>query len=226
MKEKIYTIPINEAFDEACSCPLCFIEHRLGQEAVEYQLGPAMMEPNHREITNEKGFCSKHWEMLYEIPQKLPLALVMDTHLEQMRKKLEKMTTVKTKGILKKASGKESIEKEINSCAVCDKVNKTMDRYCGVLIKMWKDDKEFRDKFNASQGFCLKHFEKLYSMSDDKEFLEAIAAKESAELEKLQSDIHKFTLMFDYRNKDTEWGTAKNAPARCLERLAGVMKES
>lgn len=226
MKEKIYTIPINEAFDESCSCPLCFIEKKLESEAVEYQLGPAMMEPEHREMTNEKGFCRKHWEMLYEIPQKLPLALVMDTHLEQIRKKIDKMTAVKTKGILKKASAKQTIEKEINSCAVCDKVNKTMDRYCDVLIKMWKEDKDFREKFDTSQGFCLKHFEKLYSMSDDKEFLEALAEKESSELKKLQDDIHKFTLMFDYRNKDAEWGSAKNAPARCLERLAGIISEN
>ena len=29
MKEKIYTIPINEAFDQDCQCPLCLIEKRL-----------------------------------------------------------------------------------------------------------------------------------------------------------------------------------------------------
>ena len=80
MKEKIYTIPINEAFDEDCSCPLCFIEKRLEQEAVDYELGPAMMEPDHRELSNEKGYCRRHLEMMFKSPNKLPLALILDTH--------------------------------------------------------------------------------------------------------------------------------------------------
>ena len=222
MKEKIYTIPINEAFDENCNCPMCFIEKRLENEAIEYELGPAMMEPDHREITNSKGFCTKHWEMLYAIPQKLPLALVADTHLEEIRKKLKLLENTKTGGIFGK--NKKSMTADINSCAVCDKVDKTMERYCGVLIKMWNDDEDFREKFQNSHGFCLKHFERLYSMSNNKKFTEALVQKEEEELEKLQADIHKFTLMFDYRSEGMEWGTAKDAPIRCVEKLAGYIK--
>ena len=48
MKETIYTIPINEAYDENCECPLCFLYSRLEKEAVEYALGAAMMEPDYR----------------------------------------------------------------------------------------------------------------------------------------------------------------------------------
>ena len=225
MKEKIYNIPINEAFEEDCLCPMCFIESRLEAEALEYELGPAMMEPDHREMTNEKGFCRRHWEMLFAIPNKLPLALVMDTHLEEIRKKLDEMKKVKTKGLLKRASEKASIEDTINSCAVCDKIDKTMERYCDVLIKMWHEDDGFKQKFQNSKGFCLRHFQQLYTMSSNKEFLETLALKESEELEKLQSDIHKFTLMFDYRSAGEDWGTAKDAPIRCLEKLAGYIKK-
>ena len=56
MKETIYTIPINEAFDTECSCAICAIENRIESEEIEYALGPAMMEPDFRIISNQKGF--------------------------------------------------------------------------------------------------------------------------------------------------------------------------
>ena len=36
MKEKIYTIPVNDAFDKDCECPLCAMYQELENNAVEY----------------------------------------------------------------------------------------------------------------------------------------------------------------------------------------------
>ena len=41
MKEKLYTIPVNDAFKEDCECPLCNIYKKLEQEALEYTLRPS-----------------------------------------------------------------------------------------------------------------------------------------------------------------------------------------
>ena len=49
--------------------------------------------------------------------------------------------------------------------------------------------------------------------------------KEEMELEAINDDIHKVTLKFDYRNRDMEWGTAKDAPVRCVQKLVGYIKE-
>lgn len=223
MKEKIYTIPINEAFEKECECPFCVIEKRLEAEAVQYELGPAMMEPDHRELSNEKGYCNKHLGMLFENQNKLPLSLVLDTHLEEIRKKVSKMKNVPQKSIFKKSGEKPSIKDIVSSCMICEKVEKTMDRYFKVMLDMWKTDSEFRRKFDESKGFCLPHFEKLYSLSNNEAFLKALVEKEENELEVLQADIHKFTLKFDYRNKDMEWGTAKDAPVRSVEKIAGYI---
>lgn len=226
MKEKIYTIPINEAYEAECECPLCLIEKRLEKEAVEYELGAAMMEPNHREQSNEKGFCNKHYNMLFAAQNKLPLALVLDTHLDAVRAKIAQMQKPeKAKGLFKKSASKPSCAELVSSCMVCEKVNGTMDRYCRVLIEMWKEDKDFREKVAKSKGFCLPHFEKLYQLSNDTDFLAAIAETEAAAFEKLKEDIHRFTLKFDYRNRDMEWGDAKNAPLRTVEKLAGYIAD-
>ena len=88
MKEKIYTIPVNEAFDTECECPLCVLSSRLEAEAVEYALGAAMMEPDYRIVSNEKGYCNNHYKMLLEKPNKLSLTLTMDTHYDELLKKI------------------------------------------------------------------------------------------------------------------------------------------
>ena len=48
MKEKIYTIPVNDAFDKDCECPLCAMYQELENNAVEYTMGPSYMEDNIR----------------------------------------------------------------------------------------------------------------------------------------------------------------------------------
>ena len=91
-------------------------------------------------------------------------------------------------------------------------------------------DDDFKKKFEASKGLCLKHFEKLARASEKylsgksrAEFLNFLIEKELSELERIQDDIHKFTLKFDYRNKDMEWGTAEDAPIRTVEKVAGFI---
>lgn len=220
MKEKIYTIPINEAFDKVCECPLCLIERRLESEAVEYELGAAMMEPDHRELSNEKGFCKRHLEMMFEKENKLSLALVLDTHIAEVRKKISGIKEAK-KGLFKKET--PSISETVDSCIVCEKIEHTMNRYMDVLVEMYKDEPDFRDKFQKSKGFCLPHFEKLLKRAKG-DFLNALIEKEEKELEAINEDIHKFTLKFDYRNRDMEWGTAKDAPKRSVEKVVGYIK--
>ena len=182
-----------------------------------------MMEPDHREESNKKGFCNKHFDMLYASSNKLPLALVLDTHLEEIRRELSNIHVNKKKGFFSKTPEKSALSEMVNSCMICEKIEKNMNRYCNVLLQMWQEDDEFRNKFENSQGFCIPHFEKLYSMSNNTEFLNALLQKEKKELELIQADIHKFTLKFDYRNKDMEWGTAQDAPIRTIEKISGYM---
>lgn len=219
MKEKIYTIPINEAFEKPCECPLCEIEKHLEKEAVEYELGAAMMEPDHREMSNEKGYCKKHLGMMFENPNKLSLSLVLDTHLTEVKNKISTLKNEK-KRLFKK--GKPSIAETVNGCMVCEKVEKTMIRYLEVLVSMWKGEPDFRKKFDKSKGFCLPHFEMLLERASG-DFLTELLEKEEKELEIINKDIHKFTMKFDYRNSDMEWGTAKDAPKRGVEKTVGFI---
>ena len=62
MKEHIYTIEINEAFDKKNgTCPFCRIFAKLEDTELDLILGASMMEPEIRQITNKKGFCGRHY---------------------------------------------------------------------------------------------------------------------------------------------------------------------
>lgn len=244
MKEQIYTIPVNEAYETDCECPLCFLERKLEQEAVEYELGAAMMEADHREESNNKGFCNRHFEMMFHSGNKLSLALVLDTHLDEMRKRLnsfkkEAEAAQNSKGgLFKKSNALETaahISSALNevehTCMVCQKVDYTMSRYIDVLLYMWANDDAFKEKFENSKGVCLKHMKMLLDAvpkslkdKDAGSFISTLFAKQQKELDRIQEDIHKFTLKFDYRFKDMEWGTAHDAPFRTIEKISGYIK--
>ncbi len=241
MKEKIYTIPVNEAFDEDCECPLCFLYKKLENEAVEYALGAAMMEPDYRLLSNDKGYCQKHYSMLFQKPNKLSLALVLDTHLEEIRKKISSLSKnldnirtekkqffSKNKNTNPLSDFDKTLSDIHDDCVICDKINHTLKRYIEVIFYLWKNDSEFKKKVLNSKGVCIPHLKELtdasfkyLSRDEAAEFSKLLYDKEISELERIQNDIHKFTLKFDYRNKDMEWGTSIDAPIRTIEKIAG-----
>lgn len=235
MKEKIYTIPINEAIEQDSECPFCLIAKRLEEEAVEYTLGAAMMEPDYRILCNEKGFCNHHSSLLFKKPNKLSLALVLDTRLDALRSQFGDFGKAitgpkKSSGFFKKSKNNPTAEPPHLSCVICEKTNNTIDRYAEVFFYMWKNSKEFRDKVLNSKGFCVPHFYFLSSAAEKhlkcpSDFIAPMFEKQKAELDRIQEEIHRFTLKFDYRNKDMEWGNAKDAPIRTIEKLIGYIEK-
>ena len=88
--EKIYTIPVNEAFeaseaDHACGCPFCTLYRKLENDQLELILGASMMEPDVRIKTNEMGFCKTHYDMMFTRKNRLGMALMLESHLNQLR---------------------------------------------------------------------------------------------------------------------------------------------
>ena len=90
MKEKIYTIPVNDAFDKDCECPLCAMYQELENNAVEYTMGPSYMEDDIRAETDKMGFCRKHLKKIYAVENRLGFALVMKTHMDKGIKEIER----------------------------------------------------------------------------------------------------------------------------------------
>lgn len=186
MEEKIYTIPVNEAFAINCECSICELEKRFENECADYVLGPSLMESEKRIETNDKGFCTRHFELLYnKQANRLGLGLILDTYMLEQLSRISKIvgntellsnnqsgfksfiSSLSGKGIASKDGSKAAdkllkyLEEHEKQCDICDKLDFTMDRYIDVILTIYFTEDDFRRKFNESNGFCLPHLKLL-----------------------------------------------------------------
>lgn len=240
MKEKIYTIPINDAFDEGSECPVCAFLKKEEADRVEYALGDSMMQPEERIAGNEKGYCNRHTEMMFSFGNKLSHALILETRLKYLEEIIEK-TGSELKRPKKAVFGKAKYGEEINSvfsktesavsgCVICDRLEEIMKAFIENLFFMYKNDSGFRSKFFASKGFCMQHFVLLakkagYYLNPDEayEFLTKLCALEKENVSRVQEDVSWFTKKFDYRFKDESWKNSRDALPRGCEKTAMYM---
>lgn len=228
MKEKIYTIQINEAMEKESECSLCSIEKDMEAAALGYFLGPAMMEPDVRIHTNERGFCSVHTDKMFEGKNVLPMALMLQSRVDSVIKRLEGKNITKKKKLFKKEYDDnlgENLKKAMGGCAVCERVESQMTRCIQNFAYMLLSDDEFKEKFLSSKGLCLKHFAMLLSCLKDEgakdTLLSDITKLEMDNMKRLSGEISYFVSKFDYRNKDAAWNGTEDSPKRLSTKLSG-----
>lgn len=243
MKEKIYTIPINEAFDKNCECSICEFMKKEEKDFIEYTVGASMMEPDVRAVTNENGFCNFHFNAVYKTDKKLSSALITETHMEDIIRKLEegKNSFVKNKKKLFKkddvflpALNKQAqiINKLNSSCTICMRLDDILDKFLQNVIYLYETEDEFKNKFLNSKGFCITHFEKLLDVAQknlkgDKlfEFVNNIYEIEINHLNRNLGDLKNFIKKFDYRFANVEFENSKDALIRSTQKIAGYFKD-
>ena len=65
MKYTLDTLPVLDAYRENSECPLCRLRIACEDQYVDSMLGAAYMEPECRVKTNEVGFCSRHFQLMF-----------------------------------------------------------------------------------------------------------------------------------------------------------------
>ena len=255
MADTIYTIPVSEAFETDCECPVCELKRRFENETVDYFAGPSLMEPDTRIITNDTGFCSRHFGQLYASQaKKLGLGLMLDTYMQEQISRIKKYSggakaggsgdidqdegekVPEKKGLFRKKaqapSGSRNLAKYLKKheceCAVCKKLDYTMDRYVDIIFHMYRGDADFRAKFKNSKGFCLPHTALLIETAEKKlpgracdEFCDTVSALLIKNLERIEGEVDWFTKKFDYRNVDADWGNSRDALPRGIQKMTG-----
>lgn len=254
MADTIYTIPVSEAFEADCECPVCELRRRFENETVDYFAGPSLMEPDTRIVTNDTGFCSRHFGQLYASKaKKLGLGLMLDTYMQEQISRIKKYAGgVKVdlsddiggsddkepakKGLFRKKaaapSGSRNLAKYLRKheleCAVCKKLDYTMERYIDIIFHMYKSDADFREKLRNTKGFCLPHTALLIETAEKKlsgraaeEFCDTVSALLIKNLERIEGEVDWFTKKFDYRNVDKDWGNSRDALPRGIQKMTG-----
>ncbi len=225
MHERIYTIPVNQAFEQNDECPFCLLYKQLEKNEIDLITGASMMEPDVRIKTNELGFCRRHFDMMFESKTRLPLALTIQTHLDELRK------DIKPGGFLSgdpAAKPVKRIEKLEHDCYVCGRIEGHYDKMFETACGLFEEENEFRNKFASQKYFCLPHYKKLLLFSkkvnSKRWYPELCKAAEGIVTEYINSlydDISLFCKKFDYNYHDVPWGNSKDSVERAIRFIAG-----
>ena len=235
MAEKIYTIPVNEAFEKHSECPVCTMFQKLEDDAVAFVMGPSYMEEDIRTETNIKGFCRPHMKILFAQQNKLGLALILKTHIDEQKKEAlqEAKKAIKPKSMLKKVEdapvGTWALQKS-KECYLCDKINVMFPRYIDTIIHLYKKDPEFKKKYEKCKGFCQEHYGMLILKAQEKmnkdelpAFTELTTRLYTENLQRLSDDLEWFSVKYDYRFKDEPWKNSKDAIERAVTKTNSII---
>lgn len=243
MKEKLYTIPLNDAVNAQDECPFCFIERKLEHDMLDFVLGSSSsyMESDIREQTDMAGFCREHTNKMFDYGNTLGNSLILKTHLQKLQKEMKaqfaSFTPGKTPFLNRlrhtaKDGEKNAIqawtESKDCSCYICSGVQETFDRYIETFFYLYRNDPAFKEKIHNGKGFCLHHFGILCGSADrymnDGEkaaFYPAMFALMEKNFARIEEDVTWLIDKFDYRNKDADWKNSKDALQRGMQKLRG-----
>jgi hypothetical protein len=239
MKDKIYTIPVVDAFKEDCECPFCLMKKSLEDASIEFVLGPSYMEVDVREQTNKLGFCKEHVNKLYSNKNRLGLALMLHSHLNEVKSQVENIiSTDEIKSKKKLFSNKQADDKKIytyisekkSSCYICDKINMTFERYIDTFFYLIKKDKSFVDLVQSCSGFCLEHFALIYNEAPKKlngssleSFYNIISPIQIDNINRILEELDWFIKKSDYRFANEPWNNSKDALRRTIQKVNGLI---
>ena len=241
MKEKLYTIPLNDAVNANDECPFCFLERKLEQDLMDFVLGngSSYMESDIRETTDQAGFCRTHFKKMFDYGNALGNAWILKTHylktMDEMRKQFQNHAPVKMKFFEKKKpedERKNSIGRWTSSrestCYICDRFRREYPRYLDTFLYLYEKDENFKEKILQGKGFCLTHFGDLCEHADTKltlkqreDFFPPLFTLMTENMERIYEDISWMIEKFDYENKDADWKTSKDALQRGMQKLKG-----
>ncbi len=248
MKYHIDTIPIWDAAKKDGECLLCALERRTELGEAERYLGASVMEPDVRIRVNDRGFCRKHHGMLFTMSNRLGHALMLESHMIENRKKLDKSWERLEKAgeqlegatlgdrLNGKAKGaKEAVIAEARkiremagTCVMCDTISENMLRYLHTFFHLYRNDGEFRKKFDEGKGLCLPHLGQLAEVAAEElgpkelgTFIRSLAENERKNLDRIQEDISWFIKKFDYRYEKEDWKNSRDAVERTVNKTRG-----
>ncbi|MCR5648866.1 MAG: DUF6062 family protein, partial [Oscillospiraceae bacterium] len=229
MPEKIFTIPINEAMDRYDGCPLCHLRARLEEDNLKYALGAAMMEPDVRIEMNRLGFCAKHFDDMFAAKNKLALALILESHLDEVSALFPQPgedTGRKKRKPPKGPDEADRVSELAGSCFICSRIRGTVRRYYSNFVYLWDSDPAFREKLARQPFICvtdasgiLKAAKAELKPASYAGLTDALNVLVGDYVSSVRADVTKYCQSFDYRNADKPLGEEKNSVEKAIRFL-------
>ena len=234
MKEHIHTIPVIDALKDSGLCAFCAMKKKLEENAIQFILGPAYMEDDVRMATNKTGFCKKHLEVMYKEQNRLGLALMLHTHVQELNKKFISLAGFIKKPTFFGSASDPYIERlgeflaaTNGDCYVCTRIENTFDRYIDTFFMLWSKGGTEAQLIQAQKGYCLPHFAVMLKYAGKlgggkkKKFASDILPAWQESIKALETDLDWFVQKFDHKNKDEPWNNSRDVLPRALAILGG-----
>lgn len=246
MEEKLYIIPLMDAFRADDECPFCYIERNVEQNALDFVLGPdaSYMQEHVREETDQIGFCREHYRKMFAYGQSLANALILDTRikflLKEMKKEMKTYSETAKIGMVDKIrkntdavqssnSVSRWIREKEDSCYICNYIKRNYDRYVATFFFLYKKgEREFMDLLKNGKGVCLHHMADILDAAplylnkkEQKELRDILFPQMEKNLERVLEDLDWLEKKFDYRYQDAEWKNSKDAVQRAMQKIWG-----
>jgi len=225
MKETICTIPINDIFNMHDGCPFCRMYEMLENQYATFITGSAMMDPETRVATNKKGFCPRHFEKIVEVGKRLPVALILETHLAHIS---DEILPKKAGKVDKKALAK--VDEITDSCYICDRIRFDIEHFLQTVFAEWVKSEDFKELYKSQDFICLRHYTEVMKYANVKmpskhlsDFHKDTLSLTRNYLDTLKADTTHFCRMFDYQNRGADWGNSKDAIERDIKFLSGYL---
>lgn len=194
MKEKLYTIPLMDAFKAEDECPFCFVERQLEQHAMDFVLGAgaSYMEDDVRAETDKMGFCRTHYKKMYDYGNRLGTGLILKTHFQYKTKELHEQIRIFApsrasvfsrfkKGNTDTEAPKTSlgtwVKEQEDTCYICNFYKDTYARYLDTFFELFKKIRNFSRFLKPVRDFAfpiseilLKQLKVLYLIKRKKPF--------------------------------------------------------
>jgi hypothetical protein len=224
MRERNYTIPINESFEQKDGCAVCRLYAGLVKASLEYAISPAMMEPDVRQETNRYGFCKEHYQTLMTMKNRLSLALTLESRVQEVVRALENLETPRKPGDTPMLNADVRID-----CFICRRVDLFFKAYVSNILYLWDTEPDFKALFAAQPEICLPHTARLLQSAAGElgkkgaaAFTEALSTVVLPGAKDLSERVSRFCKSFDHRYAGQDLGQAKTAVEDAVKWLSGV----
>ena len=183
-----------------------------------------MMEPNIRELTNELGFCNKHFGIMLSRKRMLGMGLILESHLAEVKKKLCARSFLKDPSQASIAA----LERLNGDCYVCSRINKNLTAMISTAVYLYETEDEFRAKLKAQPYFCLPHYTAFVTYASKKmnkklfkDFFDNVRDLEEKYITELNGDVSWYCKKFGYDYENEPWYNSKDSVPRSIKFLTG-----
>jgi hypothetical protein len=188
-------------------CALCHLVAKAGHDALDALLYENVNDPGTREaMSASHGFCAAHAELATSMSDALGVAMLYETLCREAANRVTQELPMAA----------------TQPCPICRVAAGAEERYIAEFC-LRVDESDFRERFLASDGFCVPHFQRVITMIPDMATGGIVRAHEAKMLLALADQLHVFVEKHSYKN---ESGFAAEGVSwlRALERLAGKIK--